>query len=476
MDVDPISHQAQPTVDVNALQDYLHAMQTQFTQQLQRLEQQQQQLASNVGVMSHRVNPSPSPPPPPPAHSPSGRHTSHSGFHRSETESISQALTKLLHRPSQFHGEHGHRVYDWLAELDHTFENLDPHGAMTEKQKITFARQCLLDEALRWWIAREHDVKLSQQRLLLEQSGAVTPHFHPVREITTWSEFKQAMIEYFCPRGASEAARNQLHSLQQSQFRDLASYCDRFETIARRITTVPGQDITEELLATFKNGLSNGQIRLHLTTNHPSSLFEATRLAMQAESDLRLANYGVPNKHPRSFRHGATHFRKSFHRSSNEWQRPSSYSRPPSSEYSTQSTWTSTNRGGEDTSAPMELGVIKDHDDSVRSDSEIASPMGSDHSSPNPTNDEDRSEDIKSDRDTASPTDEINFVSRQRRPSDRPSFFRPVSKSQSSKQQFLKRYDCYNCGKPGHFLINCPFKKEREGSSSPSKSGLSKKF
>jgi hypothetical protein len=192
-------------------------------------------------------------------------------------------LNRLLSKPSVFHGEHGNRVLDWINEFDILFENCDPH--MPESRKITFAKQFLRDEALRWWIAREQDV----HRASAASEAVPIPLDTPA--VDTWSQFKAVLRDYFSPRGASEAARNELHRLRQQQFRSLAAYADCFEATSRRIEVPPGHSIDEELVATFKAGLSDGQIRLFLTNKQPRSLYQATQLALQAESDLRVSGF-----------------------------------------------------------------------------------------------------------------------------------------------------------------------------------------
>jgi len=192
-------------------------------------------------------------------------------------------LNRLLSKPSVFHGEHGNRVLDWINEFDILFENCDPH--MPESRKITFAKQFLRDEALRWWIAREQDVHRANAG-----SGAASLLLD-TPAVDTWSQFKVVLRDYFSPRGASETARNELHRLRQQQFRSLAAYADCFEATSRRIEVPPGHSIDEELVATFKAGLSDGQIRLFLTNKQPRSLYQATQLAMQAESDLRVSGF-----------------------------------------------------------------------------------------------------------------------------------------------------------------------------------------
>lgn len=152
----------------------------------------------------------------------------------------------------------------------------------SESQKITLAKSFLRDEALRWWCAREKNVQravASGDPTLVELTPA----------ITTWRAFQKAVTDYFCPRGASDEARNELHRLRQHQFRSLEAYSDHFETVSRRIEVPAGQSIEEELIATFKAGLMDGLIRLSLTNTKPRTLFQAIQQAHQAESDLRVS-------------------------------------------------------------------------------------------------------------------------------------------------------------------------------------------
>jgi len=451
--------------DVHALQSYLESMRAEMANQLRaEMANQLQNVNQRLEIVAHDAASSSSHASHPFSHPPSGRIGVASGI-RSATE----VLGKLLNKPSQFHGEHGNRVYDWLSELDILFDNV---GTTSDLEKITFARQCLRDEALRWWIAREQEVLHSQQRMAFIQLSLVrstpveTKETHETKSIVTWLEFKQAFVDYFCPRGASEAARNQLHSLRQNQFKQLSEYCDRFEQVARRIVTTPGHDITEELIATFKNGLSDGRIRLHLTTGQPSSLFEATRLAMQAEGDLKVSNYGVrdhPRVGPKNFNPYRSHGYPAQQHNTHGYQRTSGWN----SSYATRSHAPASTGG--DTSTPMDLSTIqtgKDaawdvsiQDDRVDTTDEEPELMDTAQTSPTFSNtDEYPSEDSDT---------EANFVTRERRPSDpamrwkraddRPRF--NSSRTQNAKQEFLAKNVCWNCGKPGHFLVNCPFQK-----------------
>jgi hypothetical protein len=448
--------------DAQALQHYLESMRAEIANQLQHVNQR-------LDTVTHEAASSSSAASYPPSH-PSGRAglTSTTGRERSATE----VLGKLLNKPSQFHGEHGNRVYDWLSELDILFDNV---GTASDHEKITFARQCLRNEALRWWIAREQEVVHSQQRIAFAQQSAMLTlpteqkEMHQTKPIITWLEFKQAFVDYFCPRGASETARNQLHTLRQSQFRQLAEYCDRFEQVARRISVAPGHDINEELIATFKNGLSDGRIRLHLTTSHPGSLFEATRQAIQAEGDLRVSNYGardhsrvVGTNKQMSFSHYRSQGYPMNQHNNHGYQRWNhSYTaraHPPSN----------ASTGG-DTSTPMDLSVVEADRDATwdisvqedRDDTTDEEPDSTEGATPTFS-------DPGEDQSDTSGT-EVNFVTRERRPSDRPMRWKRTgerprfdpSRANRAKQEFLTKNVCWNCGKPGHLLIDCPYQKGR---------------
>jgi hypothetical protein len=218
-------------------------------------------------------------------------------------------LMRVAKKPDSFRGEHGAYALNWLQEMDMFLQNCEPPPS--DSQKITLAKSFLREEALRWWCAREKDV----QRAVASADPSL---MLLIPAITTWDAFQCAVKDYFCPRGASDEARNELHSLRQSQFRNLTAYADRFETVSRRIEVPVGQSIEAELIATFKAGLMDGLIRLSLTNTQPRTLFQAIQQAHQAESDLRVAgahatsgrfdssrrSYG---SHPNTHRYGRDH-------------------------------------------------------------------------------------------------------------------------------------------------------------------------
>lgn len=272
------SASAQPSLSAEQMQalSQLPQLAQAYQAQQQVIQQQQQQIVALQHDVQHLHGPAAAGPGAGPAES-----AGH-GYgmpHRGDDDSHF-GLNRLLSKPSVFRGEHGPKVYDWISEFDMLFANCDPH--MPEVRKLTFAKQFLREEALRWWTAREKNVQRVQHD---PELAALTP------AVTTWAEFKKCLEEYFSQRGASELARNELHRMRQRHFRSLADYADHFETTSQRIMVPAGHCIDEELVATFKAGLSDGQIRLFLTNKQPRTLLQACQLALQAESDLRVSDF-----------------------------------------------------------------------------------------------------------------------------------------------------------------------------------------
>ena len=334
-------------------------------------------------------------------------------------------LNRLMNKPSLFHGEFGRdKVYDWIIEMDVLFKNCAP--SMPEQRKILFAIAQLRDEALRWWAQRERDV---------EHAGDGAP-----KPIHSWAEFKAALIEYFQPRAKSEGARSELKRMRQFHFRSLAAYIEAFERTSQQIEVPPGQSINEELVSDFKDGLSEGQVRLVLTSNHPKTLLQATQLALQAESDLRISGVHAPRGRglaPYRADRNSRSDRFSNWRSSSfgTWHRSS----PASSAHVGQNHERS-NHGA----VPMELGsmssALPDASDGERESDEFDEPAASERALESESEEAPVQVDLSNPESDCEPTCAkcgCNTISMRPRRSNGPP-------------------GCWNCGQVGHLARDCP--------------------
>ena len=179
-----------------AVQEQLQQQHRQQTQQIAELHQQLLAMQQEVNVL--RQNPAAVADVHPAASASLGA-AEHA---RSRNE-----LMRVAKKPESFRGEHGTWALNWLQEMDIFLQNCEPPPS--DSQKIALAKSFLREEALRWWCAREKDV---QRAAASADAGLMllTP------AITTWDAFQCAVTDYFCPRGASDEARNELHRLRQT--------------------------------------------------------------------------------------------------------------------------------------------------------------------------------------------------------------------------------------------------------------------
>ena len=373
------------------------------------------------------------------------------GFSANDTNAHKFSLDKLLSRPTPFHGEDGQRVFDFCDEIEIIMRNCS--ATTPESRKISFVQQLLKGEALRWYLAREKSV----------QNHECGADGKELTALETWAQFKQTLLDQFGGHGASEVARRELHQLRQNQFRDLGTYADRFETLSRRIMTPPGTTIQEELISAFKEGLSDGQIRLHITTAKPKSLFEAIELARQAEYDLYIAR-----ARPNNFQQ-----RKVFSRSRQEYQRfsyNSNHQHYPFRQYNPtypsnagpnhQASFRSDTieHAGHNGPTPMDLGIMSTpHHDwrfTPQTDSEANYNDDSNESIPGePATYPYHKEERRSPSDSYPSSDGRRFSSSSM---DFNGMFQPYPRNHYNNSYPRQPVICYRCRRPGHMMVDCP--------------------
>lgn len=366
---------------------------------------------------------------------------------------------------SNYHGAHGQALEDWFNEYDMLF-SVD-HRFSTEAHKLLYACLHLKGEALRWFLMRERAQHYPPP-------GTTAP-----ANIETWQQLKAELRAYFCPRSTSEEARRELHQLHQSQFSTLEGYIARFQVVSALIDVPLGQSIEPELLSAFKEGLKDGRIKLALTQANPKTFFEATQVARRAEADLNASKYAPYADTSRS------HGDRTRHASHRPWHARPSASVVPY--YSSARSYGGFTSNPQPAPVPMELGTIAERDggewqvrERTQEESQSVSPTNME--SPSQAENEPEPDDspssyvgneAASDREECyDPASETNALFRPGRRNtgarDSRGRYQPRERGSSAREQFLRLNSCWNCGRAGHMLRECPFqRKDGDGSGPP---------
>jgi len=380
-----------------------------------------------------------------------------------EASWLDRLMSKGSH--SSYYGEHSGQVLEnWFNEYDLLF-SVDRRFS-PEPIKLLYAILHLKRDALRWYMRREN-TRMS-----------ALPGSNPPAEFSSWEQLKTEMRAYFWPRGTSEDARRDLRKLLQVNCKSLDEYIARFQEAASRIDVPAGQSIEPELISGFKDGLKDGRVMLVLTQAKPRTLFEATQMACAADADLNASKPGP------AF-HGSTSHVPVSHR---PWHfRPPA--RPFTSNHSAAARFSGHGSFGHRDApgpVPMELGAVEEDDaaewqvhEAERTQDSPAnaeSPHQADEAEPDDSPSSYAGHESASDRDEYyDPSPEANALFRPSYSRDRPrnqqGRFQPRS-GQSARDRFLQKNNCYNCGQPGHLLVECPYQRGKDGGARPSSSAL----
>lgn len=157
-------------------------------------------------------------------------------------------------RPPTFKGDvgRGSKIEDWLYQVNAYFELVN---VSDEACRIQFAASLLEEHAARWYRLRV-------------QSG---PPFN------NWTEFQQALFDFFRPINAVKRARDKLAELQQTN--TVRLYVQKFTELCLEI---PDLNETERLYR-FVRGLRL-EVRREVDLHDPQNFNEAAKIAERYDS------------------------------------------------------------------------------------------------------------------------------------------------------------------------------------------------
>ena len=155
-------------------------------------------------------------------------------------------------RPDTFRGCQDKTLVEaWLFQLHQYFEIC----SVSERSQVPFAASLLRDNAALWWRCHVEQADNNHEEL-----------------ITTWKDFKKALIDQFKPVNAVKTARDKLANLKQAK--SVQEYVNKFRSL---ILEIPG--ITEdEKIDRFIRGLKE-KIRMEVELREPTTLNETIRIS-----------------------------------------------------------------------------------------------------------------------------------------------------------------------------------------------------
>lgn len=162
--------------------------------------------------------------------------------------------------PPSFKGIEGATaLLTWIEEMENTFIQSEcPEDLMVRR-----ATGCLQDQALTWWNAKK---RAKGDTVALGM---------------TWSDYKELMIEKYCPDSELQNLENEFWNLKQVGG-DNAAYTNRFHNLSRLLPHMLRS--TKTAIRRYIQGLPR-QIRDSVTSSRPSTLESAITIAGQLNED-----------------------------------------------------------------------------------------------------------------------------------------------------------------------------------------------
>lgn len=180
---------------------------------------------------------------------------------QAQAQAPSHPSLPKIRPPSQFKGEMGFAVDDWIAELEQQFAYYG-RSFPDDASRIKFAVAYLHGPAVHWW-----DKEPAKANVGL-----------------TWDTFVATLHQRYRPVQASMLARQRLDKLRQRSGQPVNQYVDQFQRTLQPIVDMSAADQVHH----FVNGLVP-TVAAKVWERHPLTLHAAIDYAVSAEA---LSNFG----------------------------------------------------------------------------------------------------------------------------------------------------------------------------------------